>query len=139
MGLSLMVGQITAVYFLILSDSAAHLAEEVKVASRAVPKAMLWSFFGNGLVGFIVLIVFLFAMPNLPSLFDPEKNVSGFAFLYVFQQSSYWGAIGLIIPILLVALTGSVDSNASTSRQTFAFARDGGLPFKNTLAHVHKV
>jgi len=138
-GLSLMVGQITSVYFLILSDSAAHLAEEVKTASRAVPQAMMWSFFLNGTIGFAVLIAFLFAMPSIPDVLDPEKNLSGSAFLYVFQNASYYGCIPLIVLIVSEMLTGSIDSNASTSRQTFAFARDGGLPFKGVLARVSKV
>jgi choline transport protein len=139
MGLSLMVGQITSVYFLILSDSAAHLAEEVKTASKSVPRAMVWSFYLNALVGFIVLITFLFALPSIDDVLDPTKNVSGFAFVYVLQQASYKGAIPLIVMILAVMLTGSIDSNASTSRQTFAFARDGGLPFGSFLARVTKV
>jgi choline transport protein len=138
-GLSVMVGQITSVYFLILSDSAAHLAEEVKTASKSVPRAMMWSFYLNALVGFIVLISFLFALPSINDVLDPTKNISGFAFVYILQQASYKGAIPLIVMILAIMLTGSIDSNASTSRQTFAFARDGGLPFKNVLAKVSKV
>jgi choline transport protein len=122
-----------------VSDSAAHLAEEVKTASSAVPQAMIWSFFLNGIVGFIVLIAFLFAIPSIPDILDPTKNISGSPFLYVFQNSSYWGALPLIIVIILIMCTGSIDANASTSRQTFAFARDGGLPFKSVLSHVAKV
>jgi choline transport protein len=138
-GLSLMVGQITSVYFLILSDSAAHLAEEVKTASKAVPLAMMWSFYLNALVGFIVLITFLFAIPSIDNVLDPTINVSGFAFVYVLQAATYKGAIPLIVMILAVMLTGIIDANASTSRQTFAFARDGGLPFKTLLAKVSTV
>jgi amino acid transporter len=139
LGLSVMVGQITAVYFLILSDSAAHLAEEVRSASKSVPRAMVWSFFLNALVGLIVLISFLFAIPSIDDLLDPTVNPSGYAFIYVLQQASYKGAIPLVVMILCVMLTGSIDANASTSRQTFAFARDGGLPFGNVLAAVAKV
>lgn len=138
-GLSLMVGQVTSVYFLILSDSAAHLAEEVKTASRAVPQAMMWSFGLNGIVGFGVLVAFLFSMPDIPAILDPTTNPSGYALIYVFQQASYWGTVPLMVIILSVMITGSIDSNASTSRQTFAFARDGGLPFKSILARVSKV
>jgi choline transport protein len=132
-GLSLMVGQITSVYFLILSDSAAHLAEEVKTAATSVPRAILWSFFLNSLVGFIVLITFLFALPDLDAA---TTSASGYAFIYVFQQASYKGAIPLLVMMLLVLVTGSIDANASTSRQTFAFARDGGLPGKRFISNV---
>jgi choline transport protein len=139
MGLSVMVGQITSVYFLILSDSAAHLAEEVKNASKSVPRAMMWSFYLNALVGFIVLVSFLFAIPSIANLLDPTVNVSGYGFIYVLQQASYKGAIPIVAMILAVTLTGSIDANASTSRQTFAFARDGGLPLGKFWSAVSKV
>jgi amino acid transporter len=132
-GLSLMVGQVASVYFMILSDSAAHLSEEVKTASKSVPRAMVYSFFGNSLVGFIVLIAFIFALPDVETALS---SPSGYAFMYVFQQGSYKGAIPLIVIVQMVVLTGTVDSNASTSRQTFAFARDSGLPLRKTLSKV---
>jgi choline transport protein len=138
-GLSVMVGQITSVYMLILSDSAAHLAEEVETASIAVPRAMIWSFFSNGIVGFVVLIAFLFCIPSINDVLDPTVNPSGFAFVYVFQKASYKGAIPLITMLLAITLTGVTDSNASTSREVFAFARDGGFPFRSWLSKVKKV
>lgn len=135
-GLSVMIGQISSVYFLILSDAAAHLAEEVKTASKSVPRAMMWSYWLNSLVGFIVLISFAFALPNLT---DALSSPTGFAFIYVFQQCSYKGAIPLIVMILLIGITGNTDCNASTSRQTFAFARDGGIPMHRALSKVTTV
>ena len=135
-GVSLMVGQITSVYFLILSDSAAHLAEEVKTASKSVPRAMMWSFFLNGIVGFIVLVTFLFAIPDLDAALSTP---TGYVVIYVFQQASYKGAIPLLVIIFCVVLTGCIDANASTSRQTFAFARDGGLPGGRWLSKVSTV
>ena len=135
-GLSVMIGQISCVYFLILSDAAAHLAEEVKTASKSVPQAMMWSYWLNSLVGFIVLISFAFALPNLDNALS---SPTGFAFIYVFQQCSYKGAIPLIVMILLIGITGNTDCNASTSRQTFAFARDGGIPAHRALSQVTTV
>jgi amino acid transporter len=139
MGLSVMVGQVTTIYFLVASDSAAHLAEEVKSASKAVPRAMIWAFTVNALIGFIVLISFLFAIPSVAEVMDPSINVSGYAFIYVLKQCSYDGGIVLSVLILCVIITGAIDGNASTSRQTFAFARDGGLPFGWWLSKVSRV
>ncbi|QDS74104.1 hypothetical protein FKW77_009726 [Venturia effusa] len=136
MGLSVMVGQITSVYFLILSDSAAHLAEEVRNASKSVPRAMMWSFYLNATVGLIVLVTFLFAIPSIETVLDPAVNPSGYAFIYVFQQASYKGAIPIVTMIAIIMLVGSIDSNASSARQVFAFARDGGLPFGRFLSNV---
>lgn len=106
MGLSVMVGQVTSVYFLILSDSAAHLAEEVRNASKSVPRAMMWSFYLNAFVGLIVLITFLFAIPSIDNILDPTINPSGYAFIYVFQQASYTGAIPIVTMMAIVMLVG---------------------------------
>jgi choline transport protein len=119
-----------------VSDSAAHLAEEVKTASRSVPRAMLWSYVLNGVVGFIVMIAFLFAIPSVSDVLDPTINPTGFPILYILQQCTYKGTIPIVVCLLLVCITGVSDSNCSTSRQIFAFARDGGLPFKNFLSQV---
>lgn len=97
---------------------------------------MIWSFFLNGIVGFFVLIAFLFAMPDISAV---QGAVSGSPFLFIFQQASYWGCMPLIVMIILVMITGSIDANASCSRQTFAFARDGGLPGASFLSRVSKV
>lgn len=139
MGLSAMVGQITTVYFLIASDSAAHLAEEVKDASKSVPRAMMWAFTVNSVVGLIVLTTFLFAIPSVADTLDPTINISGYAFIYVFQQCSYHGGIVLFTLLFLIMVTATVDAQASTARQTFAFARDHGLPFGGWLSKVSKV
>jgi choline transport protein len=122
-----------------VSDSAAHLAEEVKTASRSVPKAMLWSYVLNGSVGFIVMISFLFAIPSISDVLDPAVNPSGFPILYILQQCTYKGTIPIVVVVLLVCMTGVTDSNCSTSRQIFAFARDGGLPFQKFLSKVSKL
>jgi choline transport protein len=119
-----------------VSDSAAHLAEEVKSASTSVPVSMLWSFFLNALVAFIVLVAFLFAIPDINATLDPATNPSGSIFLYVFQQATYRGSIPLTTMVLLVLLGSSIDCAASTSRQFFAFARDGGFPFRSWLSKV---
>lgn len=50
MGLALMIGQITAVQGLASSDSAAHMSEEVKDAGLTVPRAMIWTFWINGIM-----------------------------------------------------------------------------------------
>jgi choline transport protein len=97
---------------------------------------MMWSFVLNGLVGFIVLVTFLFAVPSIEDTLNPDLNPSGFAFLYVFQQASYKGSIPLTAMIICVIVAGIIDSNCSTSRQVFAFARDGGLPLRSWLSQV---
>lgn len=119
-----------------VSDSAAHLAEEVKDAATSVPRAMVWSFIINGTLGLLVLLSFLFCIPDISVILDPEQNPSGYPIVYVFQQASYHGSIPLLVLLLITNVAGTIDSNCSTSRQIFAFARDGGFPFQSFLTKV---
>jgi amino acid transporter len=134
MGLSLMVGQVSAFYALISSDAAAHLSEEVEDAGLTVPNSMMWSFWINSSMGLIFLISFLFAMPNVQAaLASPTE----YAFFYVFTQAiSTTGVNGLASIGIILLVGGNISINASTARQTFAFARDNGLPFSTWLSKV---
>ncbi|CAG8401060.1 unnamed protein product [Penicillium salamii] len=134
MGLSVMIGQISAIYGSLSSDAAAHMSEEVKDAAINVPTAIAWGYFSNGIMAIILIVTYLFATPSVEdSLNDP----TGFPFLYVFKQAtSVAGVNGLTAIILLPVIFSNIFFNASTSRQTFAFARDNGLPFAKWISKV---
>ncbi|KAJ5462230.1 hypothetical protein N7530_010435 [Penicillium desertorum] len=153
-GVSLMIGQITAIYgslsmymtvtvsrykpdtqiLLIGSDATAHMSEEVKDAGRYVPIAIAWGYFGNGILALIIIVGFLLALPSVP---DALNDSTGFPFLYVFRQFlSTSGVNGLTAIILIPVIFSNVLFNASTARQTYAFARDRGLPFADWISRV---
>ncbi|CAL5867101.1 uncharacterized protein PFLUO_LOCUS1313 [Penicillium psychrofluorescens] len=133
-GVSLMVGQISAIYGSLSSDATAHMSEEVKDAGRYVPIAIAWGYFGNGILALIVVIGFVLALPSVP---DALADKSGFPFLYVFQQIvSLAGVNGLTAIILIPVIFSNILFNASTARQTHAFARDKGLPFSRWISNV---
>jgi amino acid transporter len=111
------------------------MAEEVKDAGRNVPNAMFWSYVLNGLIALVFLITYLFCIPSVEAaLNDP----SGFPFIYVFKNAVSTGGVNaLTIMVLILVIASNISFNASTSRQTFAFARDNGLPFAKWIGHVH--
>ncbi|CAG8252025.1 unnamed protein product [Penicillium olsonii] len=132
MGISLMIGQISAIYGSL--NATAHMSEEVKDAGRYVPIAIAWGYFGNGILGLVILIGFLLALPSVPDALDDS---TGFPFLYVFRQIlSTSGVNGLTAIILIPVIFSNILFNASTARQTYAFARDRGLPFTDWIAGV---
>ncbi|KAF2686398.1 amino acid transporter [Lentithecium fluviatile CBS 122367] len=135
MGLSLMVGQISAIYGCICSDAAAHMSEEIKDAGKTVPRAMLSSYLLNGLLGLIFLISYMFMMTDVATALE---DATGYPHIWVFTQAvSPGGVIGLnCIPIVLI-FAGTLSFNLSTSRQTWAFARDHGLPLSDWIGRVH--
>lgn len=135
MGLSLMVGQITAIYTLFCGDATAHMSEEVEDAALNVPRAMAWGYFGNGLVGMIFVITYLFCLTNVNSAIN---DPSGYPFIWLFRQTvSSSGLNALSILLLITVMVSNISFNAATARQTFAFARDHGLPFSKWTSTVH--
>ncbi|KAJ4340185.1 hypothetical protein N0V87_002806 [Didymella glomerata] len=134
LGLSLMVGQISAIYSILGSDATAHMAEEVRDASRYIPISLFWSYFGNSMMAIVLLVSFLFAIDDVDAA---TTHPSGYPFLYVFTNAlSLQGTNALTTIVLLLVSAANVNFGASTARQTFAFARDNGLPFSAWIARV---
>ncbi|KAK4229729.1 GABA permease-like protein [Podospora fimiseda] len=137
-GLSLMVGQISAIYACICSDSSAHLSEEISSASTTVPKAIIHSYLLNGLLGLVFIITYAFTFP--PSIL-PEAlaHPTGYPHLHILSLAlpNHPGIVILLnqIPTILI-FAGTLSFALSTSRQTWAFARDKGLPFSSWLSKV---
>ncbi|CAN8104703.1 unnamed protein product [Discula destructiva] len=133
-GLSVMTGQISAIYSILGSDATAHMAEEVRDAGRYVPISLFWSFVGNSIMAIVFLITFLFAIPDVDAAVN---DPTGFPFMYVFKSAMpISGVNALSIIVLFMITVANVNFGASTARQTFAFARDRGLPFADWISRV---
>jgi len=110
------------------------MSEEVLDAGLSVPRAMMWTFLLNALLGFIITIAFIF---SIPSISDCLNDPSGFPLIYVLNLSlSPTGTLGMFILSLILLMLGNISYQASTARQTFAFARDGGLPFSGWIGRI---
>lgn len=90
----------------------------------------------NGGLGFIILITYLFTMGNVDSVLDPP---TGFSFMQAFHNAtqSNAAASGLSAIILALEVCSAISILATTSRQTFAFARDNALPFSGFFRYIH--
>jgi amino acid transporter len=110
------------------------MAEEVRDASRYVPISLFWSYLGNSLMATIFLIGFLFAIDDIHAAIT---HPSGYPFLYVFTNAlSLDGVNALTVLVLILVSAANINFGASTARQTFAFARDRGLPFSDWISKV---
>ncbi|PLB44406.1 amino acid transporter [Aspergillus steynii IBT 23096] len=134
--LTVMVGQVSSMFVVLGSDSVAHMSEEIENASVVVPKSMIWAFILNIPFAFGLLLSYLFSMPDVQASID---SPTGFPFIYVFHQAlkDTAGSTVLVVVILVLLIMITISSLASASRQTFAFARDNGLPFSTWLSSVH--
>ncbi|OAA51580.1 Amino acid/polyamine transporter I [Metarhizium rileyi] len=134
--LTVMVGQVSSMFVVLGSDSVAHMAEEIKDAGIVVPRSMVWSFILNVPLTFGLLLTYLFCIGDVQ---EALSSKTGFPFIYVFHNAtgSTKATTGLTVVVLVLLTMITISSLASTSRQTFAFARDNGLPFARWLGAVH--
>ncbi|KAH7122089.1 amino acid/polyamine transporter I [Dactylonectria estremocensis] len=127
-GIAWSIGLMTSAIGFVGWDSSAHMAEEMTHAARDLPRTTV-----SGLLTFPWIIAVAFCITDLPGLLSgPVSRISPFAQLYYNVSGGNQAAtIGLtsILPILGFCGTGSSVISA-TSRVVWAFARDGGLPFR---------
>ncbi|KAM3421995.1 hypothetical protein BST61_g2372 [Cercospora zeina] len=134
-GTSFMVGLITPIISLIGFDCAVHMAEEVKDAGKTLPKAMLWSFGFNSVLGFLMAVTMCFALGDVDSILASD---TGFPFIQVFYNvtQSYAGASILTVILILTLTSSAIAEIATASRQLWSFARDRGMPGHTWLSQV---
>lgn len=116
-------------------EAGAHMAEEVRNAAYVIPRAMMWTWLGNGLLGWIMAITFCFCVGDTLSVLMTDL---GTPFIQVFLNTtgSKGGATGLTVLMLVIAIFACVAVMATNSRQLFAFPRDGGVPFSTVFRKV---
>ncbi|KAL8703800.1 MAG: hypothetical protein Q9201_003015 [Fulgogasparrea decipioides] len=135
-GTSFMIGMLTATGSMMGMDCAVHMsAEEVKDASGTLPKAILWGFGLNALLGYICVFTLCFTMTDIPALLEGK---TGFPFIQLFANITKSNAgTSVMAAIVIVALISAVVSEVATaSRQVWAFSRDDGFPFSKFLRRV---
>ena len=117
------------------ADGAIHMCEEVIHARTVVPNALIVSITVNGMLGFGMLIGVLFCTGSIS---DALNSPTGFTFIEVFTQAleSDGYATGLTALLLVLFVFCAVAVLAATSRVTWAFARDNGLPGSSWIKRV---
>ncbi|KAL8810818.1 MAG: hypothetical protein Q9200_002286 [Gallowayella weberi] len=80
MGLAALVGILSPTVSLIGPDAAVHISEEVRNASKTLPRIMLATATGNGILGFVMLITFCFCIGNLEEVL---QTPTGYPFIQV--------------------------------------------------------
>ncbi|USW54167.1 Putative amino acid/polyamine transporter I [Septoria linicola] len=135
MGVASLVAFTGPIYALIGPDSAVHMAEEVKDASRTIPLAMVSTLILNGLTGLVMAITFAYCIGPVDQALSPKYY---FAFIGTFYNATQSRAGATVMTCIITTLTlcSAISNVATASRQIFAFARDHGLPFARILSYV---
>jgi amino acid transporter len=116
-------------------EAGAHMSEEVQNAAYVIPRAMIWTWFGNGMLGWIMAITFCFCVEDTLSVLTTPLGTP-FIQVFVNATKSKGGATALTVLMLVIAIFACVAVMATNSRQLFAFARDNGVPFSRVFSKV---
>ena len=79
-GLATLVGMLSPVLALIGSDAATHMSEELRNASKSLPKTMVFTAIFNGALGFLMLVTFCFCVGDLEEVLSTK---TGYPFIQV--------------------------------------------------------
>ncbi|CAH6723845.1 polyamine transporter Tpo5p [[Candida] jaroonii] len=115
------------------------MTDEVKNPERNLPKGMVSSIlitFVNGLIFIIPLLVIL---PEMTLLLDDTPEIMPIDLIFKFAIKSYVVSFLLILLLIGTVLFQGIGSITAASRTTYAFARDGGLPYKEKWTTVDAV
>jgi amino acid transporter len=114
-------------------EAAADMSEEAVGAAGSVPRAVLGSLAGSGIVGFISLIGFALATPDITKIADAGSPI--------LDITSYWfgptAARTLLVFPLLAVLGTALAVVAVQGRLLFALARDNIAPGSRLLRKVN--
>jgi amino acid transporter len=105
-------------------DASAHTAEETRGAAKAAAQGVWRSVFWSAVIGWLVLLAFLFAATDVGAVNDAGGGV-----ITIFETAMDSWAAKLVV---LIATVGQIFCVAagltSASRTWYAFSRDRGMP-----------
>ncbi|KAH9021102.1 amino acid/polyamine transporter I [Lactarius deliciosus] len=117
-------------------DSAVHISEEASNAAIAVPWGIIWSIGIGGVLGWAVNVTLAFCMGQ-----DLE-GIMGSSFgqpmaQIFFNSFGQKGTLAMWSFIIIAQYMMGSSIMLAASRQSFAFARDGALPFSSWLYRMN--
>lgn len=112
------------------------MAEEVRNANIVVPRVMVRALSINGILSIVAVVMFAFCLPSISSAIG---SATGYPILYVMSLGITPGGIYALTAFMMAILMASnITFLVAAARMTFAFARDGGLPFSPWISKVDK-
>ena len=137
LGGSTLVGILAGILPLLGADAAVHMSEELRDASRSLPRSMILTTVFNGAFGWIMVITYCFCIGNLEEVIT---SPTGYPFMQVFLNATGSAASATAMASFIVAMTvfSNLTMVATSSRQLFAFARDHAVPFSPWFAKVNE-
>lgn len=131
-GWAFMLSFLTPVWVVSGFESSATIAEEASNAATAVPFAMISSLLTAAVTGWAVIITVAFTMgSDVISVVTSELGQPMAQIL--FTSLGRRGSVAMLVFLWIASICNCSILMVAASRETFAFARDHGLPFSGFL------
>lgn len=103
------------------------MSKEIRNASTVVPRSLITSIMLNGFLGFGILVAVFFCVGDLEAA---TKSPTGYPFMEIFIQAtgSVSGSTAMVAIITALQICVMIGFVPASSRMTWVFARDRGLP-----------
>jgi amino acid transporter len=132
--LVLPIGFLLAMYTQTGYDASAHTAEETRGAAKAAAQGVWRSVFFSALIGWFVLLAFLFAASDVDAVNDAAGSV-----VAIFESAlDTWAAKFILIIATVGQLFCGAAGLTSASRTWYAFSRDRGMPGWSLFRRVNR-
>ena len=103
------------------------MSEEIQSASVNVPRAIIGSIVINGALGFGMLLAVLFTLGDVKAVLG-TNCIYPFIQIFLQSNSSSSGTTAMTSIVLALTFLSTIGLVATSSRMTWSFARDRGLP-----------
>ena len=135
-GAATLAGTLSAWSVFVGYDSSVHMTENAKDASKTIPFSMGIAFVVNAFLAFIMAITLIFCVGDVDAVVA-ETTLTPFIVIFRNSTGSKAATVVMVVPIILTFWSALISQLATASRQLWAFARDGGVPWAHQLAPVY--
>jgi len=132
-GVTWFTGLLQSAYGLTAFDACVHMIEELPNASKTGPLILWLSVLTGAISGWIFMAVSLASITDLPAILEADWP-------FVELCTNSMGLIAATVLLALFVISGvgqNIGLTTTSSRLTWGFARDGGIPFHRYFAVVN--
>ncbi|EYE92003.1 putative amino acid permease [Aspergillus ruber CBS 135680] len=134
-GWSFCIGLLQCAYSLSATGMVTSMCEEVRRPAVQVPNAIVGAVIMNMVAGLTYMIPIAFVLPDTSMLSELSNPIPT---IFLYATGNQVGAFCLCIPIIILGICSGITCVTSTSRCTWAFARDRAVPGSRWLKIVNK-
>lgn len=134
-GLSWLLGLLQGAFALTGFDATIHMIEEIPNPTVEGPKIMIYAILIGMFTGFIFLVCLMFVITDVDMVIESAAGPL-LQILYDATDNKAGAVCLLMFPIVCMLFT-TTSIMTTSSRMSYAFARDRGLPFSRVFAQIH--